>query len=310
MKPIDRVTETAEKISSMEIRGAGRIATAAAASLKEYALAVQAESFEDFNQKTAVAADLLLKTRPTAVSLSNAIRMVMKYKADDIDGARQAIAANSDRFIENSQKAVEKIGQIGSKRIRDGDTVLTHCNSNAAISVISAAHKSGKNIKVIATESRPRFQGITTIGMLDQMGIETELIVDSAVRSVMNDVDLVVVGADVITANGTLVNKIGTAQIALCAREARTSFMVAAETYKFSPETILGELVTIEEREATEVLADISKYKHVRVRNPAFDVTPHQYIDLICTEAGAISPEMSYLIIRERLGWEMKEDSG
>jgi ribose 1,5-bisphosphate isomerase len=158
MKPIDRVTETAGKISSMEIRGAGRIATAAAASLKEYALAVQAESFEDFNQKTAVAADLLLKTRPTAVSLSNAIRMVMKYKADDIDGARQAIATNADRFIENSQKAVEKIGQIGSKRIRDGDTVLTHCNSNAAISVISAAHKSGKNIKVIATESRPRFQ--------------------------------------------------------------------------------------------------------------------------------------------------------
>jgi ribose 1,5-bisphosphate isomerase len=144
--------------------------------------------------------------------------------------------------------------------------------------------------------------------MLDSLGIETELIVDSAARSVMNEVDLVVVGADVITANGTLVNKIGTAQIALCAREARTSFMVAAETYKFSPETIRGELVTIEERRPEEVLPDISKYKNVRVRNPAFDVTPHQYIDLICTEAGAISPEMSYMIIKERLGWEMADD--
>ena len=154
MKPIDQVTETAEKISSMEIRGAGRIAIAAAASLKEYALAVQAESLDDFKHKAAEAADILLKTRPTAVSLSNAIRMVMKYKAEDIDSARKAIASNADRFIENSQKAVEKIGQIGSRRIRDGDTVLTHCNSNAAISVISAAHKSGKNIKVIATESQ------------------------------------------------------------------------------------------------------------------------------------------------------------
>jgi ribose 1,5-bisphosphate isomerase len=308
MKPMDQVLETAEKISSMEVRGAGRIATAAAASLRDLSMALEAQSLEEFNLQLENAASLLLKTRPTAVSLSNAIRMVMKYKAEDVDGARQAIVSNANRFIENSQKAVEKIGQIGSRRIRDGDTVLTHCNSIAAISVISAAHKSGKKIKVIATESRPRFQGITTVGMLDELGIETELIVDSAARSVMNEVDLVVVGADVITANGTLVNKIGTAQIALCAREARTSFMVAAETYKFSPETILGELVTIEEREPEEVLSDLSKYKHVRVRNPAFDVTPHQYIDLICTEAGAISPEMSYLIIRERLGWEMADE--
>jgi ribose 1,5-bisphosphate isomerase len=234
--------------------------------------------------------------------------MVTRYDAKDIDSARQAMVNNANRFIENSRVAVEKIGQIGSRRIRNGDTVFTHCNSLAALSVISAAHKSGKKIKVIATESRPRFQGITTIGMLDKLGIETELIVDSAARSIMNEVDLVVVGADVITANGTLVNKIGTAQIALFAHEARTSFMVAAETYKFSPKTILGELVTIEEREAKEVLPDFSKYKHVKVRNPAFDVTPHQYIDLICTEAGAIPPEMSYLIIKERLGWDIDDE--
>jgi len=308
MKSMDQVLKTAEKISSMQIRGAGRIATAAAASLRDFSLGLQVQTLEEFNSEVRRAADVLVKTRPTAVSLSNAIRMVTKYQASDLESARQAVIENADRFIENSRKAVEKIGQIGSRRIRDGDTVLTHCNSQAALSVISTAHKAGKKIKVIATESRPRFQGITTIGMLDKLGVETELIVDSAVRSVMNEVDLVVVGADVITANGTLVNKIGTAQIALSAREARTSFMVAAETYKFSPKTILGELVTIEEREPEEVLPDISKYKHVKVRNPAFDVTPHQYIDLICTEAGAIPPEMSYLIIRERLGWELEEE--
>ncbi|MDD1762033.1 MAG: ribose 1,5-bisphosphate isomerase [Methanothrix sp.] len=307
MKPIDRVTEISAKISSMEIRGAGRIATAAAKALRDFSQTEEAKSLEDFNQRMELAADILLKTRPTAVSLSNAIRMVMKYRKDDLAAARESVIINANRFIENSEKALEKIGQIGSKRIRDGDVILTHCNSLAALSVISAAHKLGKSIKVIATESRPRFQGITTIGMLDQMGVETELIVDSAARSVMNEVDLVVVGADVITASGTLVNKIGTAQIALFAHEARTSFMVAAETYKFSPQTILGELVTIEEREPGEVLADHSRYSHVRVRNPAFDVTPHQYIDLICTEVGAIPPEMSYLIIKERLGWEIEE---
>ncbi|MCU0637037.1 MAG: ribose 1,5-bisphosphate isomerase [Methanothrix sp.] len=307
MKPIDQVLQTSEKIRSMEIRGAGRIASAAAASLRDFSGVAEAESLEDFRRQMENAARILLQTRPTAVSLSNAIRMVMKCRADDLASARQAVISNANRFIESSERALEKIGQIGSRRIRDGDVILTHCNSLAAISVISTAHRSGKKIRVIATESRPRFQGITTIGMLDRLGIETELIVDSAARSFMNEVDLVVVGADVITANGSLVNKIGTAQIALAAHEARTSFMVAAETYKFSPQTILGELVTIEERSADEVLLDHSRYSHVRVRNPAFDVTPHQYIDLICTEAGAIPPEMSYLIIRETLGWEMDE---
>ncbi|MGA9099048.1 MAG: ribose 1,5-bisphosphate isomerase [Methanotrichaceae archaeon] len=304
---MNQVLETAEKIRSMEIRGAGKIARAAAMALKDFAIRLNAKSLDEFNSEISRAADILLNTRPTAVSLSNAIWMVTKYKADDIESARRAVISNADRFIESSERAVERIGEIGSRRIKDGDTVLTHCNSMAALSVIGTAHKAGKKIKVIATESRPRYQGILTIGILDKLGIETELIIDSAVRSVMNEVDLVVVGADVVTANGTLVNKIGTAQIALCAHEARTSFMVAAETYKFSPMTILGELVPIEERSAEEILPDFLKYKHVHVRNPAFDVTPHQYIDLICTEVGAISPEMSYLIIKERLGWEIDE---
>lgn len=309
MNPTDQVMETAQKIRSMEIRGAGRIAIAAAASLRDFALALDAGSIEQFNSEIGRAAGILLDTRPTAVSLSNAIRMVTKYDSTDVEAARRSVISNAESFIDSSQRAVERIGRIGSRRIRDGYTILTHCNSMAALSVISTAHRSGKGIRVIATESRPRYQGITTIGMLEELGIQTELIVDSAVRSVMNDVDIVVVGADVITAGGSLVNKIGTAQIALCAHEARTSFMVAAETYKFSPRTILGEMVTIEERGAEEVLPDISRYKNVRVRNPAFDVTPHSYIDLICTEVGAIPPEMSYLIIKERLGWELDEES-
>lgn len=301
----EKLLDTAEKIRSMEIRGAGRIATAAAQALKDYVLELDASSLEEFDRQLRWAADSLLNTRPTAVSLFNAIKLVTRYSATDAQAAKEAVVNNADRFIKNSQRAVEQIGIIGSRTIRDGDTVLTHCNSMAALSVIGTAHRSGKRIKVIATESRPRYQGITTIGMLDRMGIDVELIVDSAARSVMNEVNLVVVGADVVTANGSLVNKIGTAQIALCAHEARTPFMVAAETYKFSPKTLAGELVAIEERSQEEVLETISQYRQVRVRNPAFDVTPRQYIDQICTEAGLIPPEMSYMIIKERLGWEL-----
>jgi len=305
-RPMDQLLDKAEKIRSMEIRGAALIGRAAAGALKEFALAIDPAGIEEFNAQVDRAADILLNTRPTAVSLSNAIRMVMRYRGDDLESARTSLAKNADGFVERSLMAVERIGEIGSRRVRDGDVILTHCNSSVALSIIKTAFDAGKDVKVIATESRPRYQGHLTVKTLDGWGIETELVVDSAVRSVINEVDEVIVGADVITASGSLVNKIGTAAIALAAHEARTSFMVAAETYKFSPETLMGELVPIEERAAEEVYPGISELKHVRVRNPAFDVTPHQYIDVICTEVGAIPPEMSYLVIKEMLGWEME----
>jgi len=305
-RPIDDLSKTAEKIKSMEIRGAALIGRAAAKSLKDYALKTKFSSLEDFDSQMNDVATILLNTRPTAVSLSNAIRSVMRYRGEDAESACESLVSNADEFVERSLKAIEKIAEIGNHMIREGDTILTHCNSSVALSIIREAHQSGKDIKVIATESRPRYQGHLTAKMLDDWGILTELIVDSAVRTVINEVDSVVVGADVVTANGTLVNKIGTSQIALCAHEARTNFMVAAETYKFSPDTIMGELVPIEMRSEEEVYPDISKFENVTVRNPAFDVTPHHYIDIICTEVGAIPPEMSYLIIKEMLGWELE----
>jgi ribose 1,5-bisphosphate isomerase len=307
-RPMEDLLDTAEKIRSMEIRGAALIGRAAASALKDFALSIEPAGIDEFNFEVGRAAEILLDTRPTAVSLSNAIRMVMRYQGDDLDLARKSLAKNADDFVERSLLALKRIGEIGSRRVRDGDVVLTHCNSSVALSIIKTAFDSGKDIKVIATESRPRYQGHLTIKALDSWGITTELVVDSAVRTVINEVDEVIVGADVVTANGSLVNKIGTAQIALAAHEARTSFMVAAETYKFSPQTLMGELVPIEMRAAEEVYPEISELEHVRVRNPAFDVTPHQYIDVICTEVGAIPPEMSYLVIKETLGWEMKAE--
>ncbi|MCR3883695.1 ribose 1,5-bisphosphate isomerase [Candidatus Methanocrinis alkalitolerans] len=303
---MEELLDTAERIRSMEIRGAALIGRAAAGALKDFALSIEAASLEEFNGEVRRAAEVLLNTRPTAVSLSNAVRIVMRYRGDDLEAARSSLAKNADSFVERSLKAVERIGEIGSRRVLDGDVILTHCNSSVALSIIKTAFDSGKDIRVIATESRPRYQGHLTIKALDGWGIETELIVDSAVRTVINEVDHVIVGADVITANGSLVNKIGTAAIALAASEARTSFVVAAETYKFSPETIMGELVPIEMRSPEEVYPEISKLQHVRVRNPAFDVTPHRYIDVICTEIGAIPPEMSYLVIKEMLGGELE----
>ncbi|HMB46333.1 MAG TPA: ribose 1,5-bisphosphate isomerase, partial [Candidatus Methanoperedens sp.] len=252
---------------------------------------------------------LLVNTRPTAVSLPNAVRAVMRYEGDSVEEAKASIKELADGFILNSENAVRKIGEIGARRVRDGDTIMTHCNSSAAISIMAAAHDDGKNIRVIATESRPRWQGHLTVKQLDEKGIKTSLIVDSAVRYFMKEADLVVMGADAVTVNGSVINKIGTSQLALAAHEARKNVIIAAETYKFSPKSLLGELLEIEERSSSEVLPDeeLKEFSNVSVKNPAFDVTPREYIDLICTEVGAIPPEMAYIIIRECLGWELED---
>jgi ribose 1,5-bisphosphate isomerase len=305
------VPETAEKIKSMEIRGAGRIARAAAEVLRDHALAVRAPTSAAFRQEMERAADLLVATRPTAVSLPNAVHFVMAGLdvAKTVDEAQIGIVRRAEQFIQSSQHAVEKIAEFGARHIRDGDVILTHCNSEVALGCMIEAHRQGKEIEVFATEVRPRNQGHITIRTLNDAGIKTNFIVDSAVRSFIHDVDLVIVGADAVTVNGAVVNKIGTSQVAHTAAEARVNVIVAAETYKFAPRTVVGELIQIEERPPGEVLSDeIAKtLPHVTVRNPAFDVTPAEYIDLIVTEQGAIPPQMAYIIIREYLGWDIGE---
>ncbi len=304
-----QLEETAQKIKSMEIRGAGKIARTAAKELRDYAMRLETREPGEFDKKMKHAASLLLNTRPTAVSLPNAVRWVMRYKGETVEEAKEDIKKLADEFIVNSENAIKRIGEIGARRVRDDDVIMTHCNSAAATSIMATAHAQGKEISVFATESRPRMQGLITINRLDKLGIKTFLIVDSAVRYFMKDIDLVIMGADAVTANGSVVNKIGSSQLALAANEARKNVIIAAETYKFSPRTILGELVEIEERDSSEVISTdkLNEFKNVRVRNPAFDITPREYIDLICTEVGAIPPEMAYVIIREYLGWELGE---
>ncbi|MDT8358154.1 MAG: ribose 1,5-bisphosphate isomerase [Methanomicrobiaceae archaeon] len=302
---------TAEKIRNMEIRGAGRIARAAVAALRDHMNDLRPGSLEEFRTEVSAAEDELLATRPTAVSLPNALHFVTNpaRRAGTLEKARQILNDRADAFCENSRTALERIGRIGGRHIKEGDVLFTHCNSEAALACILEARKEGKDFEVFATEVRPRNQGLLTIQTLNDAGISTQYIVDSAARYFMNEVDLVIVGADAITVNGAVVNKIGTSQIALAAYEARTNVMVAAETYKFAPRTILGEFIEIEERPDDEVLAreKAEQLPHVRVRNPAFDVTPARYVDLIVTEMGAIPPELAYLIIREHLGWSIEE---
>jgi len=305
------VHATAGKIKRMEIRGAGRIARAAVEALRAEARALGAGDLGEFRRGMEEAASLLLATRPTAVSLPNAVHLAMAPLdgAADLEAARAGVIAAADRFLRSSKGAVERIGEIGAHHIADGETVLTHCNSEAALSCILTAARQGKDFQVFATEVRPGNQGLLTLRTLSDAGIPAHYIVDSAVRHFMHRIDRVFVGADAVAVNGAVVNKIGTSQVALAAHEARVPFIVAAETYKFAPRTTLGELVEIEEREGGELLAraEAARLPRVTVHNPVFDVTPAAYIDLIVTEEGAIPPSLAYVIIREFLGWSIEE---
>jgi len=305
------LVDIAERIRTMDIRGAGKIAREAAAALRNHADTIPHKNKEFFVQEMQKAGNLLLATRPTAVSLPNAIRITLRgiETADTEDEARNRIKTQADAFIAASNAALDQIAEICAARIKDGDTVMTHCNSKAALAGIIKAKEQGKDIRVIATEVRPWNQGHLTIKTLNDHKIPTTFIVDSAVRFFMPEVDLIVVGADAITVNGAVINKIGTSQIALAAKEARKNLLVAAESYKFAPQTVHGDLIRIEDRPSTEILPEemAKSLPFVTVRNPVFDVTPAEYIDLIITEIGAIPPQLAYLIIKDNLYWNPEE---
>lgn len=300
---------TADAIRSMEIRGAGRIARAAAGALRDHAGTIETADRDAFLKEVQEAAKILRSTRPTAVSLPNAIHIVMLGLEDaaSAEDARGIIQRNADAFIRSSEEAVAMIASIGARQISDGDTILTHCNSEAALACIIEAKRQGKEIEVFATEVRPWNQGLLTIEVLNQHEIATHYIVDSAVRTFINGVDIAIAGADAVCSDGSVINKIGTSQIALAAHEARTRMIFAAETYKFAPRTLAGDTIPIEERPGSEVLAGdlAAALPFVRVRNPVFDRTPAAYIDGIVTETGLIPPAYAPFIIRDYLGWDL-----
>ena len=311
----EEVYKIAEDIKTMRIRGAGRIARAAAKALMIAAEKYQGpRSLDAFREYMEAAASLLKSTRPTAVSLPNAVNYVMRAirerEYETVEDAISAIIKRAESFIEYSKKATQRIGEIGSRLLQNGDRVLTHCNSSAALSVIIEAWRRGKDLEVYATETRPKFQGHITVTKLSEAGLTATLVPDSSVRYLMKKLDKVVVGADTVTANGAVINKIGTSQIALAAKEHNVNFFVAAESIKFSPHTVIGELVKIEERSPLEVVPQeyLDRNPGIVIRNPAFDVTPPEYIDAIITELGVIPPQASIMILVEEYRREIRDE--
>ena len=307
-----KVVEAAERIRRLEIQGATNVAFEAVRALVEQMKISKAQDRESVLSEISQAREILFDSRETEPFMRNAIRYVewnMREAEWETTAEFQGLIQTfSDDLLAEFREARERIIDVGSKRILDGARIMTHCHSSAVSEILRAAKANGRDFEVILTETRPRYQGRITAREMIEAGIKATMIVDSAARNFMNKSDLVLVGADAITSEGNVINKIGTSQIALAAQEARTPFYVATELLKFDPQTIHGDYEAIEERPTDEIWPDSPE--GLKIRNPAFEVVRRDYIHGIICEEGLISPHSILEAVRRRYPWILKASAG
>ncbi len=296
-------------IRGMNVRGAPAIGAAAAFGLAlaslEFSGSDDAATFRGHLKKSG---DYLKSTRPTAVNLAWGVERVLSkvQGLNDVSAIRSAVVGEAKKIAEEDEDANRMIGFHGSKLIKDGFVIETHCNAGSlatvyygtALAPIYTAWESGKTLEVVVDETRPRLQGAAlTAWELSKVGIPYTLITDNMAAHMMKTkgVDLVIVGADrIIARTGEVFNKIGTYSLAIVAHEHGIPFYVAAPKSTIDFHTRSGSEVKIEERsgqEVTEIRGNRICPPNARVWNPAFDMTPPKYVTGIITETGIFKPE-------------------
>ena len=304
------VESVAVAIRELKVRGAPAIGVTAAMGVALGAQAISAVEYETFAKQLLGICERLAATRPTAVNLFWAIeRMKQKVSAlrgEPVVAIKAALLKESQAILEEDIALCKAMGRHGADLIQGGQTILTHCNAGAlatagygtALGVIRAAWEQGKQIQVIADETRPVLQGARlTAWELMEDKIPVTLITDSMAGSLMRQgkIDLCIVGADRIAANGDVANKIGTYSVAVLAKAHGIPFYVAAPYSTIDLRTKSGADIQIEQRNAQEVTTIHGSHPvaptGVSVYNPAFDVTPAELVSGIITERGVFTPQ-------------------
>src|SRR5919201_4882260 len=303
-------SEVARAIKTMVIRGAPAIGVAAAMGIALGMRKSKATGTQKFAAEFYKTCELMAGTRPTAVNLFWAIeRMKRAFAAaaeagESVDQIKDRLDREAGAIHDEDVASCRAMGSFGAAVVPPDARILTHCNAGAlatagygtALGVIRGAVEAGKHVVVFADETRPFLQGARlTAWELVRDGIETTVITDNMTAALMRQgrVNFVVVGADRIAANGDTANKIGTYGVAVLAREHQIPFYVAAPLSTIDLKTPDGQHIPIEERNAREVTHVAGSQitpEGARIRNPAFDVTPHQYIAGIITERGIFRP--------------------
>ena len=299
----------AESIKKLRIRGAPAIGIAAAMGIALGAQEIKAGNFDEFTKALEPVFQAMLSTRPTAVNIRWAVERIKGVLAakrhESLHKIKEILIEEAKMILEEDIEVNKAIGRWGAEFIKDGDTILTHCNAGAlatggygtATAPMLMAREQGKRIQVIADETRPVLQGARlTAWELMQEGIPVTLITDSTAGALLRkqEIDLAIVGTDRTVRNGDVANKIGTYTVAVLCKENKVPFYVAAPLSSIDFTISTGEKIPIEERDPEEVTNVFGKCLiaplGVKVRNIAFDVTPHRYVTAIITEKGAFRP--------------------
>ena len=320
---LETVEAVAESIRDMTVRGAPAIGAAAGFGMALAARQSPATTVDALIGDLQYHAALLKSARPTAVNLAWAVDNLMKIalsgefnSADDI---REVLLGAAQRIADDDVAVNSRMGSNGAALVQDGATILHHCNTGAlatvdygtALGVIRAAFERGKRIHVLLDETRPRLQGSRLSAWeLEQLGISYDIIPDTAAGYYMGkgEVDIILVGADRIAANGDFANKIGTYQLAILAKEHGIPFYTVAPTSTIDLSLSSGADIPIEERSPDEVTTPYGNPivpETFRARNPAFDVTPQRYLTGIVTENGIAKPPYSKSLARAVAGEQL-----
>jgi methylthioribose-1-phosphate isomerase len=300
---LDNYPDAVRAIKEMMVRGAPAIGVVAAYGIALGASGIRTAKKDDFLAQLNQIMQAFAASRPTAVNLFQAITRMKKAAAgDDVAEMKKSLVNEATRIHQEEVTATKELSRLGADLLKDGCTVLTHCNAGplatagygTALGVIKAAREQGKKVSVFVTETRPLLQGARlTAWELMEEGIPVTLITDSMAGYFMKrgEIDCVIVGADRIAANGHSANKIGTYGLAVLANAHGIPFYVAAPTTTIDLSLTSGYQIPIEERspeEVTHIRGVPIAPKGVRAANPAFDVTPHVYISAIVSEKGII----------------------
>ncbi len=304
-------SEICEAILALAVRGAPAIGICGALGLVTSLNESLQLGGDEFRKRVLENAAMIRSARPTAVNLAWAVDRVLA-RGSGVNGRNAAVVAamhdEATAILEEDRAMCRRIGDFGATLLADGARVLTHCNAGAlatggmgtALAPIYAAVDAGQRIMVVADETRPLLQGSRlTAWELTRAGIPVTIIADSMAASVMRDgnIDLCIVGADRIAANGDVANKIGTYAIAVLARHHRIPFYVAAPTSTIDPDTPTGAGIPIEQRSPAEITTPFGAPVapvDADVHNPAFDITPAELVTAIITDRGIFRPPYSF----------------
>ncbi len=284
-----KVKELAKDIKEIKIQGASNIEKEAIKIIIEY-ISENTKKDEDFIKELYENIHHIITQRPNEPKLRNSMGFILnKAQENSSFKQRNNLVELIEHYYEKTKEGVEISSENASNMILDGDVILTHCHSTLVEKALIKAHDKGAKFTVFCTETRPRFQGRITAKNLCDHGLDVTMVVDSDVCEVLKKADHFLTGADVVLADGSVINKVGTHAISIVANHFKVPHTIITTTHICEPQLFNNLKRVVEQRDSSEVWED--KPNNLKINNPAFDVVPSNLIEKFITEEGIFNPE-------------------